>query len=179
MRIFAITIVAGLAILFWWLSSLRVKKLHVHTDLFAKALCEAADHVMLQPSTTEKLQYTTDDHGDICVLPESDQPQGIRQLIARGVDEYIIDRMHTLYQMREEAQSLLTSVTLVGNKYNAVLNRCYDLTNLFFSFLDDPSRLTTQKELEDFHFFLQKQDYLRNVTLASIVSEACKQEISI
>ena len=178
MRGVAILVVGAVACLFWWLSTRRVKRLHVYTDQFARAFCEAYDHVLPTVEVAETLRYTRTESGRIEVLPADQQPEPIKALLEKGVDSFIMDRLRDMFRLRNEAQSLLTTFNLVEKKFNSALNRCYDLTNLFFSFVDDPSKLRTQDDLDNFSFYLNKQAFLRSTTLASIISEECKQEIS-
>ncbi len=179
MQMLAIVIVGGLAVLFWLLSQRRVRRLQTYTDRFARAFCEAYDHALPTTDVADALRYDQTEGGTICVLPGERQPEQIRALFDRGVDEYILERLHVMYTLRDEAQALLTTVNLVGKKYNAVLNHCYDLTNLFFSFVDDPAKLKTKEDLEHFTSYLNRQKFLRNTTLAAIVSEDCKAEIAV
>ena len=59
-----------------------------------------------------------------------------------------------------------------------MLNRVYDVTNLSFSIIDNPRVVLSAEQVEDFHFFLNKQAYIRNTTLAAIVSADCKTAIA-
>ena len=179
MQTLTIVVVGGLALLFWFLSQRRVKRLQTYTDRFARAFCEAYDHVLPTTEVPDALRYDQTEGGALRVLPGERQPDQIRALFEKGVDDYIMERLRAMYALRDEAQALLTTVNLVGNKYNAVLNHCYDLANLFFSFVDDPAKLTTKEDLERFSSYLNRQKFLRNTTLASIVSEDCKAEIAV
>ena len=174
----AVLIIGAVAGLIWWLSTCRVKRLHVYTDQFARAFCQAYDHALPATGVTEVLRYERTESGLIQVLPPEEQPEPIRTLLEKGVDAFIMDRLREMFQYRQDAQNLLTTINLVEKKFNSAMNRCYDLTNLFFSFVDDPSKLRTQEDLDNFTFYLNKQGFLRNTTLASIVSEECKKEIS-
>lgn len=175
----SILVVGAVAILFWWLSNQRVKRLHAFTDRFALAFCEAAEHVLPAYTDALVLQYRKSESGLITVLPAEEQPDGMRDILSRGVDAYVMERLRTMYQMRDEAQALLTTVNLVGDKFNAPMNYCYDLSNLFFSFVDDMRKLRTQEDLKSFTDYIEKQKFIRNTTLAAIVSDACKMKISV
>ena len=173
----AILIVAVFAGILTLLSTLHVKRVRVFTDQFARAFCQAYDHVLPAIDITETLRYETMDGGVIRVLPASEQPEPIRGLLEHGVDGYIMDCLREMYTQRDQAQALLTSVNLIEKKYNAVLNHCYDLANLFYSFVADPSKLTTKEDYNVFSAYLNKQSFLRNTTLPSIISDACRKEI--
>ena len=179
MQWLSILIVAAVAALFWWLSKQRERRLYAYTDPFARAFCEAADHLLTGFDANATLRYRVEDGGYLTVLPAEEQPEAIRALLQKGVDAYVMERLRTMYRMRDEAQALLTTVNLVGEKYNAALNHCYDLSNLFFSFVDDPRKLKTMGDLSTFNEYLQKQAFIRNTTLAAITSDACKREISV
>ena len=182
MQLASVLVIAAVAGLIWWLSLVRTKWVQKHTDAFAKAFCEAADHNLpggAHACATLRLNYERSDSGMIRVLADEDQPEGLRQMFKRGVDDYTMDRIRIMFEERAQAQARLTSINLIGGKYNAVLNRCYTMTNQFYLFVKDRSQLKTQEDLELFQIYLQKQDYLRNTTLASIVSDACRQSILI
>ena len=179
MQWLSIVIVAAVALLFWWLSKQRERRLCAFTDPFARAFCEAADHLFTGVPQDAVLRYRRLDGGYMEALPAEEQPEAIRRIFEQGVDVYIMERLRTMYAMRDEAQSMLTSVNFIKDKYNMALNNCYDMANLFFSFVDDPSKMKTDDDLAAFTYFLQKQAFIRNTTFAAIVSDACKREISV
>lgn len=178
MQQLSILIVGGVAVLFVLLSAVRVKRLHVHTDRFAKAFCRAYDHLLPTPEVTETLRCERSEGGAVRALAAAEQPEPICALLEQGVDAFILDCLHEMYAERDAAQALLTSVNLVGNKFNAALNRCYDLANRFFGIVENPARLKTEDDLECFSTYLNKQKFLRQTTLASIISDECKTEIT-
>ena len=178
MQYLSIALIGAVAIFFWWLSTKRVKKIQKYTDPYAVAFCEAADHLIGSGPFMAGLCYDTTDGGGIRVRPVEEQPEAIQEMIHRGVDDYAVTRIHTMYQMREEAQQLLTSNNLIGDRFNMVLNHTYNLTNLVYTVLSDITMIKNPSDLNDFNTYLQKQGYLRNVTLASVISEDCKKNIA-
>ena len=174
-----ILVVAALAVLFVILSGVRKKRIEPYLDAFAHAFCELSDHVLGDSrGTAAQLSTEHSEGGALHARPAEFQPEAIREILSRGADAYALQRIQTMYESRGKAQEHLANFNLIGKKINGVLNRVYDLANLSLSIINDPDLLTTQQDLDDFQFFLQKQTYLRNTTLASIVSEECRRAIA-
>jgi hypothetical protein len=66
---------------------------------------------------------------------------------------------------------------MIEKKYNSALNRIYDISNISFSALKDYSIIQTMEDVENFHFFLHEQDFIRNTTLSSIMSRDTKRSL--
>ncbi|MBQ5757047.1 MAG: hypothetical protein IIV93_00875, partial [Clostridia bacterium] len=54
-----------------------------------------------------------------------------------------------------------------------IMNRCYDLTNLCLSLIDDPSKIRLKKDIEELEFYFTKQKKIREEMLKEIVSPDC------
>lgn len=178
MQVFTVVIVGAMAAFLWWLSTLRAKKIQQFTDPYAEAFCKAADHVLGTSPINASLNYEKVEGGQIHVRPVEDQPEIIQEIVRRGVDAYALSQINDMYLYRDKAQELLTTVNLIGKRYNMVMNHTYSLTNLFFTVLADITMIKSEKDLDDFHSYLQKQEYLRTSALASITSEACQKRIA-
>ena len=171
----AVAIVAALLIL---TSQLRHKRIYPYLDAFAQAYCEAADHVLHGRVIPDTPAVERLDGGGVALLPAEAQPEAVRSLLEQGIDDYVMQRLRTMYEMRAKAQEHLTGINYVGKKINGVLNRCYDLANLSFSIINDPTVVRREEHLDEFRFFLTKQRFLRTTTLASVVSEECRKKLA-
>ena len=173
-----VLVVAVIAGLFYFLTQYRIKRLHTPCDRFSEAFCNAADHVLRGYVGNGEIAYDVGDGGRVTLRPVREQPVEMQLLLQNGIDDAVMEQMRIMYGARDEAQALLGGVTLVGDKYNSVLNRVYDLANLSFSFLNDPSLVRSREDVEELTYFLTQQDHIRNVTLTAIVSDTCKQKIA-
>lgn len=178
-KVLGILIVGVVAALFWALSGLRKRRIQPQLDAFAKAFCEASDHLLGTVRQFGVVATEPAGGGLVRVLPAGEQPSALSELFERGVDGYVMERIRDMFRLRAEAQAHLTTVNLIGKRINGVLNHVYDMANISFSVINDQNVLLKAEDLESFRLFLNKQDYIRNTTLASIVSEACKREIAI
>lgn len=178
MQILSIAIVAALAAFLWWLSNRREQRLHAYTDEYSRAFLEAAEHIGAKVDLNAALNTERTADGNLRILPKEDQPEVVRAMFEIGADAYVMERLRAMYALREKTQANLTTVNLIGNKFNAVLNSTYNMANYFFMAINKPGAVLTEKEFADAQLFLQKQRLLRNTTLASIVSEECAREIA-
>lgn len=173
-------LVLGVAAAIIGISYLRKKRTEPFLDGFAIAYCEAADHVLggaRQFESTWLATETTVD-GLFQIAPMEQQPEALRDLFQKGVDEYALDRLRTMYVQRQRAQETLSGINMLSKRVNPVLNSTYDLLNESLSLIHTPGVTFDQKSLDRFHYFLHKQQHVRNVGLASVISEKCKQEIA-
>lgn len=178
MEILSVVIVAAIALFFWWLSSTRAKRIQAYTDEFARAFVDLADYLGVKPDLHAALHTERTVDGGNRVLPREDQPENIRAMMDLGADDTVMRCLEKLYRQREEAQAHLTTINLIGDKYNTVLNSCYDDANVFCLAISKPGALLNDKQLESVNIFLQKQRLLRNKTLPAIVSDDCAREIA-
>lgn len=189
-QILPILLIAGSVVIIFWISNLRERRVQKFSDEFCKAFIEASDHILDIPLNDVKLIYTiaTSTGADqrekvtknpktvwVNLVPLDEQPQTLQKLLKKGIDQYVLERLHTMYMKRDGAQQYLTSINLIEKKYNSVLNRIYDIANISFSALNDFSVLKTQEDVDNFHFFLYQQDFIRNTTFASIMSRDAKR----
>ncbi len=177
-KLVAIIIVAAAAALILFSSRLRRKRIQPYLDDFATAFCEASDHLLGSANFFGTLKTEAAGNQRFRVLAADEQPEAIRALFERGVDDYVLERIRSMFQLRDEAQKHLTSVNLIGKRVNGVMNRVYDMANLSFSIINNPELPLKESDLQDFDFFLNRQEYIRNTTLAAIVSDECRARIA-
>lgn len=155
------------------LSKLRRKRIQPFIDAFAEAYCKVTDHVLNGCNVIDKVGYETEEGGYVRALPTEDQPDAVRQVFERGVDADDIEQIRTMFSMQQETQAYLTSFNLIGKKINLIMNRCYDLTNLCLSLIDDPSKIRIKKDIEELEFYFSRQKKIREELLKEIVSREC------
>ena len=177
-EILGILIIAAVAGLIVLLSEVRKKRIQPYLDAFARAFCEASDHLLGDVDTHGVIQTEPIGNGAQRLLPAEQQPSAVCALLERGVDDYIHQKIREMFNQRAEAQAHLTGFNLIGKRVNGVLNRVYDLANISFSIIDNPSTPLSADDVKDFDFFLNKQAYIRNTTLAAIISDKCKAAIA-
>jgi hypothetical protein len=112
------------------------------------------------------------------LAPLEEQPEALQKLFRKGIDPFILERFQTMHVKRDGAQQYLTSINMIEKKYNSALNRIYDIANISFRALKDYSVIQTLEDVENFHFFLHKQNFMRNTTLSSIMSKDAKSKMS-
>jgi hypothetical protein len=184
-------LVVGIVVLIFWMSGVREKRVQVFSDEFCIAFMEASDHILETPLQEEKLKYTVESMVDIRgreiknikkihvrLAPLEDQPEALQKLFRKGIDSFVLERFQTMYIKRDGAQLYLTSINMIEKKYNSALNRIYDIANISFSALKDYSVIQTLEDVENFHFFLHKQNFMRNTTLSSIMSRDARRKMS-
>lgn len=173
-----ILIIAAMAGLIWVLSWLRKRRIQPLLDRFARIYCEAADHMLGEADHCGALNAERLEDGGLRVLGPEEQSEAIRTLFERGVDDEARALIRAMFETRGEIQAHLTGFNLIGKRINGVLNRVYDVANLAFSIIDDPGVVLSGEQAQDFDFFLNKQAYIRNVTLAAVASARCRAEIA-
>lgn len=168
-------LITGIVILIFLLSYLRERRVQKFSDEFCKAFIEASDHILDVTLQEEMLKYTQDPNTVLVKLaPLEEQPEALRKLFEKGIDDFVVERFKTMHIKRDGAQLYLTSINMIEKKYNGAMNRIYDLANVFFSALEDYSVLKTKEDIDNFHFFLYKQEFIRNTTICSIMSKGQK-----
>ncbi len=185
-------LVAGIVVVIFWMSGVREKRVQVFTDEFGKAFIEASDHILDIQLQDEKLKYSimtmVDSRGreiksskgvPVKLAPLEEQPEALQRLFQKGIDVFVLERFQTMHIKRDGAQQYLTSINMIEKKYNSALNRIYDIANISFSALKDYSVIHTLEDVENFHFFLHKQDFIRNTTLSSIMSNDARGSLLI
>ena len=184
-------LIAGVVILIFWMSGIREKRVQVFSDEFCKAFIEASDHILDGSLQNEKLKYTVEPMIDkrgreikspkrvpVKLAPLEEQPEALQILFQKGIDSFVLERFQTMHMKRDGAQLYLTSINLIEKKYNSALNRIYEIANISFSALKDYSVIQTMEDVENLHFFLYQQEFLRNTTLAAIMSKEAKRSLA-
>ncbi len=197
-KILPMLLVAGIVVIIFWSSNLCERRVQRFTKEFCKAFVEASDHILDVPMNGEKLLYTADTttyqtsslidkRGKVIrsrkTIPIKlsnleEQPEALRKLFEKGIDEFVVERFKTMHMKRDGAQLNLTSINMIEKRYNSALNRVYDIASISFRALEDINVLKTQEDIDDFHFFLHKQDFIRNTILTSIISKDAKKMMS-
>lgn len=172
-QLLGIVVILALMVMILLLSKLRKKKIQPFIDSFAEAYCKVTDHVLNGNNVIDRIKYDTEEGGYIRALPPEDQPESIRRIFEQGVDADDIEQIKTMFSMQHETQEYLTSFNLIGKRINLIMNRCYDLTNLCLSLIDDPSKIRVKKDIEELEFYFTKQKKIREEMLKEIVSPEC------
>lgn len=183
-------LMVGIVVLIFWMSGIREKRVLVFSDEFCKAFIEASDHILEVVLQGEKLNYIVDSLTDnrgreikntkkvqVKLAPIEEQPEALQKLFLKGIDSFVLERFQTMHIKRDGAQLYLSSINMIEKRYNSALNRIYDIANISFSALKDYSVIQTLEDVENFHFFLYKQDFIRNTTLSSIMSRDAKRSL--
>jgi hypothetical protein len=190
-KILPMLLVVGIVVLIFWMSGVREKRVQVFSDEFCKAFMEASDHILEAPLQDDRLKYTVESMVDskgreiksikkihVRLVPLEEQPEALQKLFRKGIDSFVLERFQTMHVKRDGAQLYLTSINMIEKKYNSALNRIYDIANISFSALKDYSVIQTLEDVENFHFFLHKQNFMRNTTLSSIMSRDARRKMS-
>lgn len=172
-------LVLGVALALFGISYYRKKRVEPSIDAFAKAYCEVADHILGDARGLQETWFATETtaSGLFRLAPVERQPMALQRLFQAGVDEYSMERLRTMFQQRSRAQEALSGANMLSKRINPVLNNTYDLINEFLSLLHQPDVTFDQKSLDRFHYFLHKQQHIRSVALASIVSAGYRQKL--
>ena len=168
-----IVVILAIMVMILLLSKLRKKKIQPYIDSFAEAYCRVTDHVLNGCNVVDKIRYEKEEGGYIRALPSEEQAESIRQVFEQGVDADDIEQIKTMFSMQQETQAYLTSFNLIGKKINLIMNRCYDLTNLCLSLINDPSLIREKKDIEELEFYFTRQKKIREEMLKEIVSPEC------
>ena len=90
----------------------------------------------------------------------------------------MLSDLRDLFFLRDEIQSQASNGNFSKDKYNAITNQLFDSLNLYLSLLNNPTQVLSTKDLDQIHYFLQKQTHIRTVSLPSIVSRACAESLA-
>lgn len=175
----AMLVVALVAAAFYGVSHLKKKKLYPVCDRFAKEYCSLADRLVDNHGTQVKLATQALDGGLLQPLPAESQPEEIRHALKKSIDDAVYASVRELFLLRDEIQAQASNGSFAKDKYNAITNQVFDSLNAYLSILQDPAQILSQKDLDQFHYVLQKQKHIRNITLAAITSRTCAAEIAI
>jgi len=175
----AMLLVAITAAAFYGVHYYRRRKLDPVCDRFAICYCELADSVLKDLSSTADLRVAVLDGGMLQMMPLEAQPPEIQAIFEKKLDENVLALMRELYFLRDDIQSRASNGSFSKDKYNAITNQLFDSASTFFTIIDNPETTFSRKDLDDFHYYLQKQKHIRNVTLPSIVSKACCTAIAV
>lgn len=175
----AMLVVAVVAAVFIGISYLKKKKMYPNCDRFAQLYCGLADRMLDELSNKEKLNVETLDGGLFQIRPLDQQPEAIRTALQKPVDAEALETLRELYFLRDEIQAEASNGSFSKDKYNAITNQLYDSLTTYLSLVKDASQEVSSKDLDQFHYFYQKQKHIRNVTFPAIVSRACAARIAI
>lgn len=170
-------LVLGIAFALFGISYFRKRRIEPSLDAFATAYCEVADHILGDARALQDAWFATETTADglFRLAPVERQPMALQRLFTAGVDDYAMERLRTMFRQRSQAQDALSGINMLSKRINPVLNNTYDLVNEFLSLLHQPDVTFDQKSLDRFHYFLHKQQHIRGVALASIVSNGYRQ----
>ena len=175
----AMLLVALVAGAFYGVSYLKKKKMEPVCEKFADVYCELADRLLPGHGTQQSLLTESLDGGLFRILPAEEQQEEVRAALLRPVDDAVLASVRELYFLRDEIQAQASNGSFSKDKYNAITNQVFDSLNAFLAILQDPTQLISKKDLEQFHYVLQKQRHIRNKTLAAIISGTCAVRIAI
>lgn len=175
----AILVVLIVAALFYGVSILKKRKLTPLCDRFAYGYCALADRMLDDLHCKETLRVDTQDGGLVRIRPLAEQPEAMQVILNKPIDDSTLAGIRELFFLRDEIQSQASNGSFSKDKYNAITNQVYESLNTFLSIVKNPSQIISQKDLDQIHYFLNKQAHIRNVTLAAIVSRDCEAHISI
>lgn len=174
----AILVVLVVAAAFYGVSYLRKRKLIPICDQFARRYCEIADRLLIGTGEPVSLSVT-EMGGGLCQLcPIDQQPQPAQAALQRSVDDEMLSGLRELFFLRDEIQAQASNGNFSKDKYNAITNQLFDSLNLYLSIVKNPAQVLSIKDLQQIHYFLQKQKQIRNVALPSIVSRSCAESIA-
>ena len=175
----AMLAVAAIAAVFYGVSILKKRKMYPNCDRFATLYCEVADCLLEEKNSQACLNVETLDGGLFRIRPEEEQPEAIRTILKGEADAFLMANLREMYYLRDEIQAEASNGSFSKDKYNAITNQLFDSLNTFLSIIKEPTQMLSAKDLEQFHYFLQKQAHIRNVTLRAIVSRECAARIAI
>lgn len=178
-RYFAMLVVALVAAAFYGVSYYKKRKLFPLCDRFAQCYCELADQMLGAVDCKASLNFEAMDGGLVSIRPAEEQPEAIRDILQKKVDDSALSKVRELFYLRDEIQAHASNGSFSKDKYNAITNQLFESLNTYLSVINDPSQAFSLKELDYFHYYLQKQAHIRNVTLPSIVSRVCATNIAV
>ncbi|MEA4939254.1 MAG: hypothetical protein VB091_06680 [Christensenella sp.] len=174
----AILVVLVVAAAFYGISYLRKKRLYPTCDQFARRYCEIADRLLADVDEQVNLQVVSLDGGLCQLKPLEQQSKAAQAALQKSVDDAMLSDLRDLFFLRDEIQSQASNGNFSKDKYNAITNQLFDSLNLYLSLLNNPAQVLSTKDLDQIHYFLQKQTHIRTVSLPSIVSRACAESLA-
>lgn len=178
-RYLAILVVLIVAALFYGVSILKKRRLTPLCDRFAFTYCALADRMLDDLNCKETLRVDTQDGGLIRIRPLAEQPEALQAILKKPVDDSALAEIRELFFLRDEIQSHASNGSFSKDKYNAITNQLYESLHTVLSVVKNPSQIISQKDLDQIHYFINKQAHIRNITLAAVVSRACGARIAI
>jgi hypothetical protein len=157
----------------------RKRKLYPICDRFAARYCALADSVLDDLSSTAKLKVEALGGGMLKMKPFEQQPPEIQTILEKQLGNDVLESVRDLYFLRDDVQSHASNGSFSKDKYNAITNQLFDSAKAFFSIITSPKEIFSQKDMDNFHYYLNKQKHIRNVTLPSIVSKTCRDKIAV
>ncbi len=175
----AILLVLAVAAAFYGVNFLKKKKMYPACDKFAQLYCELADNLLDDLHGMANLNVETLAGGLFQIRPMNQQPEAIRSAFAKTIDEDVLAKLRELFFLRDEIQAEASNGSFAKDKYNAITNQLFDSINTYLSIIKDPTQNLSSKDLEQFHFFMQKQVHIRNITFPAVVSRSCAAGIAV
>lgn len=175
----AMLLVALVAAVFYGVSYLKKRRMFPLCDRFAELYCELADRMLGKTGCAASLNVEHLDGGLVEIRPQEEQPEAIREIFRRPVDDAVLSGVRELFSLRDEIQAHASNGSFAKDKYNAITNQLFESLNTFLSIIQDPSQTLSKKDLDQFQYYLQKQAHIRNVTLPAIISHACAASIAL
>ena len=86
-QLLSVGLIAVIAIGILFLSQIRKKRIQPYIDAFATAFCEVSEHILPKEGIAGTLAVKPLEAGRVRALPKEQQPEPIRALIEKGVDE--------------------------------------------------------------------------------------------
>ena len=174
----AILVVVVVAAAFYGISYLRKRRLYPVCDRFAQVYCEMADRLLAGANAQTSFNVVSQDGGLYQLRPPNQHSQAAQSALNRAVDDEMLAGLRELFFLRDEIQAQASNGNFSKDQYNAITNQLFDSLNLYLSFVKNPTQVLSKKDLDQIHYFMQKQVHIRTVTLPKIVSQSCAAKIA-
>lgn len=175
----AMLIVALVAGAFYGVSMIKKRKMYPACDRFAETYCQIMDRLLDDHGTKQSLLTNSMDGSLFCIRPIEEQPEALQAVLKKPIDDAVLSSVRELYFLRDDIQAQASTGSFSKDKYNAITNQVFDSLNAYLSIVQNPTLLISKKDLEQFHYVLQKQKHIRNTTLPAIASAPCAAKIAI
>jgi hypothetical protein len=175
----AMLVVVVVAAAFSGVSYLKKKKMYPACDRFAEAYCELTNRLLDDHGTKACLLTEAIDGGLFRVYPIDEQPKTIRAALQKTIDDGMMITLRELFLLRDDIQAQASNGSFAKDKYSAITNQVFESLSAYLVIVQSPSQLISKKNLDQFHYVLQQQSHIRNITLAAIVSRPCAARIAL
>lgn len=169
----AVAIIAALIIFTTRLIKARITPM---CDEFAVTFFELSDYILPKDMKNQFLLSATDGKA-ATALPMTEQPQLIQEILNREIDDYILARIAKMVEIQLKIKQRTDNLNVLSKQYSASLNRCFKLTNLVFSTVNNLAFIQTKDDVDDFNFYILKQDFILSVTLEKLISADCMKKL--